>query len=74
MKNKKFEKKLHLNKRTITNLGQNDQEWVKGGGPVLTEDPTICVTCTCECTFTCTCVCTNPETECLCSYPLHCGY
>lgn len=63
MKNKKFEKKLHLNKRTITNLGKSDQEWVKGGDP-LTVDPTICQTCTCPYTYTCTCPCVN---TCICT-------
>ena len=54
MKNKKFKKKLQLNKRTITNLGKNVQECVKGGYP-LTDGYTICreQTCPPTCPLTC---------------------
>lgn len=63
MKNKKFKKKLQLNKHTITNLGKNDQEWVKGGVDP-TEGYTLCIKQTCPNTCLNTCGCTDPTCHC----------
>jgi hypothetical protein len=64
MKNKKFKKKLQLNKCTVTDLGKNVQECVKGGVDP-TGDYTICIKQTCPNTCPNTCGCTDPTCHCV---------
>lgn len=42
MKTKKFEKKLLLNKKTISNLSNGQLSDVKGGRPILNTNDTVC--------------------------------
>jgi hypothetical protein len=66
MKPRKFERKLALNKKTITNLNTRDLGKLHGGGPITFLDPTCPEVCDptreCSiggCTYTCgeTCTC-----------------
>jgi bacteriocin-like protein len=70
MKTKTFKTKLSLNKKTVSNLSNNELSQVKGGGTRL--GCWLYETCefyTCDCTFYCTdatkCYnCYNPTNEC----------
>ena len=65
MKTKKFQKKLDLNKCTITNLEKVVMDESMGGSP-QTWQYTVCVSCTdCTVPFTSTCdVCATPALTC----------
>jgi natural product precursor len=54
MKPKKFDKKLTLNKKTISNLANGEMNDVYGGRPHTYQpctNGTACVTCTCDPTW-----------------------
>lgn len=55
MKKKVF-KKLSINKQTITNLTDREQEQVRGAGTITSNDPPCIV---CPQTYTCNTYCVN---------------
>jgi len=58
MKNKKLQKKLVLNKKTVSNLGDREMDKVKGGKTELV----------CECTIPCPALRTDEFYTCVCTY------